>query len=211
MNGILSTLRQMISQLFIPREEHLIFRPRSNGGTRSRGQTNQGSVPNNGSRRSNPLDPLHAAEEIYAPRHGEETRYMFTAIPKNGDVLHQSEVWKRKENSLLSTITNAFLITASGSVVPTADQIKARCYECEGMEDVIIRCARCGVSLCRLHAYIIYQSSPPVAYCKRHIQEALADWDTWAAYDQAKGVAPKPLVHPNRFWSVASLRGGKGS
>ena len=182
----------------------VLFRQRVYGG----GATEGGRRPaagrqadNNGP--FNGLDPAGAADEIFAPRHGEEESFRFAGVGPDGTVPHHGEIWDRQNNSLRVRRQRVMLITCSRGVVPSAEEIRVVCSECGGVDSVGYRCARCGVALCQLHAHVLQHPDGPVLYCREHLEEALDAWDTWAAYDAQQGKPAAKSALPGRPWAPA--------
>ena len=151
-----------------------------------------------------------AAEEIFAPSHGEEDSYGFSRVGQDGTVPHRGELWDRENNSMRVRRRRVMLITCSGGVVPSPEEIKAVCSECGGVDSVAHRCARCGATLCQLHAHVLHHPTGPVLYCRTHLEEAIDDWDTWEAFDVQHGMQPAKSIFPERPWAAAKFtqRGG---
>ena len=201
---ITSWLRRLWGRVSGRQSRPVLFRHRihDSGGTETgRRPADRGQDDNNG--HFNGMDPAAAAAEIFAPRHGEEESYRFAGVSPDGTVPHQGELWDRQNNSLRVRRQRVMLITCSRAVVPSAEEIKVVCSECGGIDSVGYRCARCGVALCQLHAHVLQHPDGSVLYCREHLEEALDDWDTWAAYDLQHGVPAAKSVFPGRSWAPA--------
>jgi hypothetical protein len=171
------------------------------------------SVPRRGGAtddaRSTGIDPVDAAE-IFAPSHGEEERYGFSRLDPDGSVPHRGELWDREHNSMRVRRRRVMLITCSGSVVPSGESITGVCSLCGGVDSVVHRCVRCGAALCQIHARVLQHPDGPAVYCPAHLEKALEDWDTWAAWDSEHGTKPTKSPFPGRPWAVAKYHSPTG-
>lgn len=156
------------------------------------------------------MDPTDAAREIFAPSHGSEDSYEFARVGPDGTVPHQGELWDRENNSMRVRRRKFMLVTCSRGVVRSAEEINGICSECHGPEAAVVRCSRCGAILCQLHAYVLEHPTGQAVYCRKHVEEAMDSWDTWAAYDIQHGVKPSQSVYPGQPHSVARYLQNKG-
>lgn len=129
------------------------------------------------------MDPETAARTIFAPRHTEEDSHAFVSMAGDGTVAGNVEIWDRRNNTLQVRRRETLMVTCSNGVVPSARSINGICAVCGGPDELVSRCAVCGVVLCQLHAKVLDGSSGAKVYCPEHLAEALDKWDTWAALD----------------------------
>ena len=149
------------------------------------------------------MNPAEAANEIFAPSHGEEESYRFTQVGPDGTVPHQGEQWDRENNSMRVRRRKFMLVTCSKGVVRSAEEINGICSECHGPESIVVRCSICGAILCQLHAYVLEHPTGQAVYCRTHVEEAMDNWDTWEAYDIQHGVQPNRSVYPGQPHALA--------
>ena len=153
---------------------------------------------------SDELDPASAAEEIYNQAHIQENYVEYGETPSSGRILARIESWDYENGVMRNRIARALTTAVSGGVVPV-DQLRARCMEptCRGLEDVRIRCATCGIALCRLHSHVLQTPTSTIVFCLKHLNLAVHEWDTWEAFDISNGATQKSPVFPGRPASVA--------
>lgn len=149
------------------------------------------------------INPADAAEEIFAPSHGEEDSYRFARMEADGTVPNQGEVWDREHNSMRVRRRKFMMITASRAVVRSPEEITGMCTECNGPDALAVRCAVCGAILCQIHARVLEHPTGPAVYCRQHLEEALDNWDTWEAYDANRGVPTARKMFDGRPYAIA--------
>jgi len=151
-----------------------------------------------------------AADSIFAPRHGAEDNVSYRPVDKDGNVLRESELWERENNSMNVRRRRTYVITSSGAVI-SPDQVRVRCSECGGYDDVVFRCRACGKSLCHQHARVLNYPSGPIIYCRKHGREATRSWNTWnLAAPKTPGGSADP-VFPGKSFSASSLHSSTGA
>lgn len=147
--------------------------------------------PSPGTTGSAPFGAEEAARQIFHPLgHGESESYGFTRVGSDGTVPHRGELWDREGNSMRVQRRNYMLVTCSGNVVRSPEEITCICTECRGVDSVSHRCVKCGVILCQLHANMIHDATGTRVYCRTHLAEAIDNRDTWADYDRRHGTPP---------------------
>lgn len=159
------------------------------------------------------INPTDAAEEIFAPSHGEEDSYKFTHVEADGSIPNQGEVWDREHNSMRVRRRKFMMVTCSRSVVRSPEEITGICSECNGPDVNPVRCIVCGAVLCQIHARVLEHPTGPAIYCRQHLNDAMDNWDTWAAYDANHGMPSQRKIYDGRPYAIArySPHGGTGN
>jgi len=111
------------------------------------------------------------------PRHSSEEHVLFRPIGTNGALLQELEEWRRQGHAMQVTSMKTRVITCSGEVVSTSNEIKSVCAHCGGFTTKLVRCAACQVTLCELHARKLAAAEGTIVLCERHYLEQIEN--TW--------------------------------
>lgn len=145
-----------------------------------------------------------AADEIFAPRHGEEDYIQIREINGSEPMLHESELWEREHNSMRVTHRRSLVSTCSGAVVDPR-QIRCVCGHCGKYDDVLYRCDCCGIALCHLHARLLGLPDSSMILCPRDYKRAVRSFDVWAANDCANAAGQMGPIYPGTSCSATAM------
>ncbi len=189
----------------------IVERVRTSGTADSSSRTGSHQDHAGHDQRSSHINPVEAAEVIFAPSHGEEDSFQFTHVAADGSIPNQGEVWDRERDAMRVRRRKFLMVTCSRSVVRSPEEISCICTECNGADINSVRCIVCGAILCQIHARVLEHPTGPAIYCRQHLNEALDNWDTWAAYDANNGKQPQRNNYDGRPYAIARYSQNGGS
>jgi hypothetical protein len=126
-----------------------------------------------------PFNPAaHAFQQIFTPTESAEDQVLYRTVGPDGMIVEHKEEWVQVDGILRTRQQKTLVVTRSGEVV-TPMQIKAQCGVCGGYESELLRCATCGIALCKLHAPVFAPTGQSL--CPQHHAQAVSSFNTWAS------------------------------
>jgi hypothetical protein len=148
-----------------------------------------------------PLDD--ALADYMAPAHGEMRVTAFREVSQRGDITHQTDEWRRRNNAMMFNGVQTVAITSS-ALLAKPEELRCRCPACGKFDVIAGVCCRCGRAFCGACSRQLATPLGVLLLCPDDYRREVAQFDTWAAWDLAKNNSPEVKMLPERPFAASS-------